>query len=165
MAGKSLLNKQSSAKPRKQDKYSELNGTKQEYRFKPTDKAIYVGLLDEYSGLECEIVKRSRRKITEYYTIKFSNEEIISDISGNFLMNHEEYELFLENKNKENNEDNLDDISEYELELMKLGIESHKNYVQCLVPTLFVNYACDRCNEKVRCVYKRKYQYDKLKLF
>lgn len=148
---------------KKQDKYSEINPTKQEYRFKPTDKVFYVGLLDEYSGQECEIVKRSRRKITEFYVIKFNDEEIVTDISGNFLMTPEEYEDYLFEQENDSEESAKNDLSEYEIELNKQGIESHKNYVQCLVPTLYYTHNCTECTEEKKCVYRNKYKYGKIK--
>jgi len=159
MAKEKSINLTPRTKPKKEDKYSEKASVKREYKHALKSRVVYVGLLDDYSGLECETVKRSRRKITEFYTIKFDDEEIISDISGNFLMTPEEYQLYLLDTNNENNQN---DLTEFEIELMKQGLESYKNYVQCLSPRHWYQMACDRCGYEGRCVCRKKYKYKKI---
>lgn len=157
---KSLLNTPSS-RPKKQDKYSDKPTIKQEYKHKIDDNVVYVGSLDDYHGLECKIAKRSHRKSTEYYSIQFNDGEIIRDIGGGFLRTLEEYENEQKQINKNIEENN--NLSEYEIELNKQGIESHHNYTQCLVPNVLYEMRCHECDCEKKCVYRNKYNYKKFR--
>jgi len=69
---------------------------KLEYKHSIGDQIIYLGLIDEYKNTLATIVKRSKKYISEYYSIKFSiDDEIFNDIAGGVLKNLEEYELEL----------------------------------------------------------------------
>lgn len=160
---KSLLN-QTSKKSKKQDKYSDVSDIKTEYKFEVSDKIklIYLGLIDTYKNQECIVTKRSRRRNNEYYKILF-DDGMEAETSNGFLMTLDEYEEYLlEQENSINKDNNNNDISEFELELMSRGIRSHKNYEACLSPKVFYNRQCDACGYSSRCVYNGKYKYKKL---
>ena len=151
-------------KSKKQDKYAETNySTKNEYTHNVDGTAFYLGLLEEYKGKECVIVKRSRRKQNEYYRVKFEDGEE-TDTSIGFLKTSEEYEQWLLDQEDEDSEDNTSDMSEFELELNKQGIASYGNYVTCLSPIELYERRCgDECGYRLRCVYRNKGNYKKFK--
>lgn|GEM_PF-3572672 len=163
--GKSLLNQVSSKKSKKENKYSEVSSIKTEYKFSLQDKVVYVGLLEEFRDLVCTIIKRSRRKITDYYKVKFDDGEELDSISGVFLKTIEEYELEVEQleNNDSDNENSSNDMSEFEMELNRQGKTSYQNYVACLSPIYYYQMSCVECNFHNRCVYKNKGDYKKLK--
>lgn len=162
---KSLLNKTTSKPKKKLDKYSEEYIEKREYKYKPNDKVVYFGSMNGCHGLECTIIKRRRRKNLEYYKIQFNNDdEIISDISGNFLKSLEEYEQWVSNQENEGSEEeNKNKMSEFELELNRQGKTSYQNYDACLSPLNYYQMSCTECRFCDRCVYKNKGDYKKLK--
>jgi len=54
---KSLLS-QTSSKPKKENKYGEVSSIVKEYEFSIDDRVVFLGLVSDYRGLECVIVKR-----------------------------------------------------------------------------------------------------------
>lgn len=162
---KSLLNK-TSKKPKKENKYSEMSPpTKKEYKFEVTDKVklIYQGTLHDYKNQTCIVVKKSTRNQNQYYKVKFDDGEI-AETSVAFLKTTEEYQQWLLDQENRNNEDDQNSMSEFEIELMKRGIESHKNYNACLSPLILVQQMqCDKCCYFSRCVYKNKGNYKRFR--
>ena len=148
---------------KKPDKYSEISDIKNKSKFEVSDqKLIFIGLSQDYRGLECKIIKRNKRKDVDYYRVKFDDSNEIGDITDNFLKTFEEYELWLLEQDKANNENKQSDMSEFEIELNKQGIDSYHNYVQCLSPIIFYERKCTECGYEKRCVYGEKYKYKKL---
>ena len=149
-------------KQKKEDKYSELSDIKKVPKFNVEDKVVFVGLIVKYRGQECTIVKRSLRKDVHYYKIRFEDDYELKDITSGLLKTIEEYEQWL--LDQENGiEDNHSDLPEIELEMIKNGIESHKNYHSCLSPLNFHYMDCISCTYKSKCVYENKFDYKKTK--
>jgi len=160
--GKSLLS-QTSTKPKKQDKYDETSSIVKDYEFNEGDRVVFLGLVSDYRGLECTITKRTmKKKTTDYYVVKFDDGKIIESVVYGFLRTPEQYELELEEQ-KNKDEDDHSDLPEIELEMIKNGIESHKNYHSCLSPLNFHYMDCDSCGYKSKCVYENKFDYKKAK--
>jgi len=160
--GKSLLSKTS--KPKKVNKYSEVSTTKNEYKFNLKDKVVYLGLVDEYKGLECIIIKKSRRKIIEYYKVKFEDGEELGDVAGGFLRTKEEYEdLLLDQENNSNEEDSTSNMSDVELKIIESGLIAMKNKKSCMCQILFYQRSCEQCHYENVCIYWKKGMYDKVK--
>jgi hypothetical protein len=150
-------------KPKKQDKYDETSKVKREYKFEVSDKhLVYNGILDEYKGKTCVVVKRSRRHINEYYRVKFEDGEE-TDTSVNFLMGVEEYEQWLLDQDSESNGDDLNDVSEIEMKIIESGLIPMKNEKSCHNQILFYQHSCDKCDKESTCIYWKKYKYDKVK--
>ena len=158
---KSLLN-QTSSKSKKQDKYSEISDIKKEFKFPMEGKAIFVGLPEEYRYLECTIIKRSNRKSTEYYKIKFDNDNELEGISGGFLKTLEEYELLLE-QSENKCEDDMNDISDVERKILETGLIPMKNEKSCHNQEMLYHRSCEQCGYEPVCIYWKKWQYDKIK--
>lgn len=152
-------------KPKKQDKYSEKSKVKREYSFNINDAVIYLGLVEEYRNTLCTIVKRSRKHISEYYTIKFAiDDEILKDVAGGVLQTVEEFESNLKKeKIKENKEYDQNTISELEKEVIEKGLEPYKNPKTCLNPIAHYEHRCHKCGFENRCIYYKKYKYVKVK--
>ena len=107
MAKSINLTPRDTPKKKKHDKYSEISDIKNKPpkpKFSVLDKVVYVGLIDEYRGLEGTITKINRKIITHYYTLKFDNDEEIDSIVDVYLKIPEEYELSLLNQDKDNGE-------------------------------------------------------------
>jgi len=161
--GKSLLSKTSKPK-KKLDKYAETSITKNEYKFSLKDTVVYLGLVDEYKGLECVIIKKSRRKIIEYYKVKFLDDEELGDVAGGFLRTAEEYEeLLLDQENNSNEEDSTSNMSDVELKIIEAGLNPMKNKKSCMNQQLFYQRSCEQCHYENVCTYWKKYMYDKVK--
>lgn len=158
---KSLLN-QTSKKSKKENKYSETSDIKKEYKFDINDNVFYLGYKTDFRNLECSIVKRSTKKGVHHYTIKFEErEEELDSVIVDFLKTPEEYEIYL--LEQEQGSDNQENLSEMEFEMIKNGIESYKNYDQCLSPMDFYKRNCsDGCTYSSRCVYIGKFKYKNL---
>ena len=148
---------------KKQDKYSEISDIKKEFKFPMKSKVIYVGMTTIYRGLEATVIKPSRRKNNDYYNIEFDDGEQLDSISSVYLRTLEEYELELE-QSENKSEDDQSNIPEIEVEMIKNGIESHKNYQACLSPIVYSEMRCFECNYESRCVYHSKHNYKKLNL-
>lgn len=160
--GKSLLN-QTPTKPKKQNKYSEISDIKKEYKFDLKDRVVFLGISSEYRGLECTIVKRNiKKKTTDYYNVQFDDGKIIESVVSGFLKTIEEYELEKETI-ANNNAEIKNNLSEFEIELNKQGIESYHNYAQCLDSPTIVEMRCNECGFEDRCVYRDKYNYNKFR--
>lgn len=158
---KSLLGQTSTKK--KENKYSEVSPTKREYKYSPKEEVIYLGLNNDYKGLPCTIIKKSRAKSTEYYNVRFEDNEELNSVSCGFLKTPEEYEQWL--SDQENEEmDIRNNMSEVELEMIKAGLISHKNYLACLSPIVYSEMRCFECGYETRCVYRKKHDYKKLNL-
>ena len=169
LASKSLLN-QTSKSSKKVDKYKETSEpTKFKYAFEVGSDAIYKGIIEEYRNTLCTITKRSHKNQTEYYCIKFSlDDSLLKDIIGTILQGLEEYEAeLIDKENKEGiqgKEDDIDDLSDIELEVIKNGYKSMGNKTTCMNPLLFYERRCEQCNNfKNECVYRFKGRYDKIK--
>ena len=161
-SSKSLLS-QTSSKSKKVDKYNEVSSIVKEYEFSIDDRVIFLGLVSDYRGLECKIIKRTmKKKTTDYYSVKFDDGNVIESVVYGFLRTPEQYELEIEEQ-KNKNEDDHSDLPEIELEMIKNGIESHKNYHACLSPLNFHYMDCDSCTYKSKCVYENKFDYKKAK--
>ena len=64
---KSLLS-QTSSKSKKVDKYNEVSSIVKEYEFNEGDRVVFLGLVSDYRGLECTIIKRNmKKKTTDYF--------------------------------------------------------------------------------------------------
>lgn len=159
MASKSLL-KQTSKKPKK-DKYSEISDIKKEYTYALNAEVIYLGLVEDYKTLSCSVVKRSRRKNTEYYNVKFSDGEELDSIANGFLKTPEEYEQYL--LDQENNSEDNHDISDMERKIIESGKIPMKNFRSCHNQLLFYQRSCEQCHHEPVCIYHKKYMYDKVK--
>jgi len=147
---------------KKQDKYSEISDIKKEFKFPMKSIAIYVGMTTNYRGLESTIIKQSRRKNNDYYNIEFDDGEQLDSVSSVYLRTLEEYELELDQTENKSEESNVD-LSEYEIELMKQGLQSYRNYTTCFSPIDFYERNCDNgCTYRLRCVYSDKGKYKKL---
>ena len=160
MAKKINLAPRDKPKSKKPDKYddSPLN----EYKFEPKDKVIYVKTLNKYNGLECTIVKRSKRKSTQYYHVEFDNGEKLEGVSSGFLRTLEEYELELErakNKTEDNNEDNA---TEEELKILNAGLIPMKNLRSCHNQDALYHRGCTECGYESVCIYEKKYKYNEV---
>jgi len=159
--GKSLLS-QTSTKSKKENKY-EVSSIVKEYEFNIDDRVVFLGLVSDYRGLECTIVKRTmKKKTTDYYSVKFDDGKIIESVVYGFLRTPEQHELELEEQ-RNKNEDDHSDLPEIELEMIRNGIESHRNYHACLSPLNFHYMDCDSCTYKSKCVYENKFDYKKAK--
>jgi len=148
-------------KPKK-DKYSELSDIKPEFKFEASDsiKLIYLGLLDEYKGSECIVIKNSRRKNIEYYRVKF-DDDFEADTSMGFLRTLEEYKQLVLDQEKANAPK---EKSAIEIEMIKNGIEPHLNSETCLSPLTFYHRGCSSdCTYEERCIYRNKYDYSVIK--
>ena len=146
---------------KKQDKYSEISSIKAECTYNINDTLIYLGLVIEYKGQQCSVIKRKIRKQNEYYRVKFEDGEE-ADTSFGFLKTLEEYEQWLLDQNVDN--DNAqNDMSEIEKKIIESGLESYKNYVTCHSPISHYENKCHECCYESRCVYRKKYKYDKFK--
>ena len=160
--GKSLLS-QTSSKPKKVDKYKEVSSIVKEYEFNIDDRVVFLGLVSDYRGLECIIVKRTmKKKTTDQYAVMSSDGNVIEFAAYGFLIPPEQYELELEEQ-KNKNEAEHSELPGIELEMIKNGIESHKNYHSCLSPLNFHYMDCDSCTYKSKCVYENKFDYKKAK--
>jgi len=166
---KSLLS-QTSSKSKKQDKYKETSEpSKFKYSFDIGENIIYKGIIDEYRNTIAIITKRNHKNQNEYYCIKFSlDDSELKDINGNILKNLEEYESELANeeelKSNKDQEDNQEEISDIEMEVLKNGFKSIGNKTTCMNPLLFYERRCEQCNSfKNVCVYRFKGKYDKIK--
>ena len=160
--GKSLLS-QTSTKSKKENKYGEVSSIVKEYEFNIDDRVVFLGLVSDYRGLECTIVKRTmKKKTTDYYSVKFDDGKIIESVVYGFLRTPEQHELELEEQ-RNKNEDDHSDLPEIELEMIRNGIESHRNYHACLSPLNFHYMDCDSCTYKSKCVYENKFDYKKAK--
>jgi len=147
---------------KKQDKYSETSDIKKEYKFNLKDTVIYLGLLEEYKGNECIIIKRSRRNINEYYRVKFED-KVETDTPMGFLKTLEEYELWLSDQEKENDDDNQEGMSDVEKQILEKGLTPFKNRLSCYLQVALFEHRCHECGYEDRCIYIKKYKYDKVK--
>ena len=121
---------------KKQDKYSEIpNKTKREYLHEINSQVIYLGIIDIYKNTLATIIKRSKKHISEYYSIKFAiDDEIVNDIAGGVLISLEEYELKLANEEeKEFNQDQEDDQSNLSDEEIKI-VDSGYHHIKIIYP-------------------------------
>ena len=151
MATKSLLSKTSKSKKLKSQ--SKKVSKNIEYQFEVNDVLVYIGnLVEGLSGHECKVNSRSRT----HYKVEFLNGECLECLPD-VLKYLDEYELEtmqLDNENQD--KDNMEEMSDIELEMIKNGIESYKNYAQCLSPLEYYRRNCPECNYGKRCVYHKK---------
>ena len=122
--------------PKKEDKYKETSDIKNEYKFSIESKGIYIGFNEEHRGQECTIIKRSTRKNTHYYMIKFDDNE---------------------------NENDTEDISDIERKIIEAGLIPYLNSKSCLSPIVYTEMRCNECNYESRCIYHSKHNYKKAK--
>ena len=160
MANKSLLNK-TSKKPKK-DKYSEISDIKKEYTYALKTELIYLGIVDDYKTLPCSVIKRSRRKSTDYYSVIFENGEKLDSIAEGFLKTPDEYDQWLLNQENGSNEDNNNDVSEVERKIIEAGLIPMKNERSCMHQMKLYHRECKSCGYESTCVYRKKYLYDKV---
>ena len=150
--------------PKKEDKYKETSDIKNEYKFSIESKGIYIGFNEEHRGQECTIIKRSTRKNTHYYMIKFDDNEELKDITNVFLKTFEEYEQWLlDQENDNENENDTEDISEIERKVLEAGLIPYHNSKSCLSPIVYTEMRCNECNYESRCIYHSKHNYKKVK--
>ena len=146
-------------KPKKEDKYKETSES--EYKFPLAGTAIYNGFSNdykEYRGLECTILKRNRRKNTDYYLIKFEDNKELKDIAVGFLKTQDEYNQWLLDQEEGN-----DEMSDIEKAIIDAGLIPHKNRKSCLNPPYGDKEMCHKCCHENRCIYINKYNYAKMK--
>jgi len=159
--GKSLLS-QTSSKPKKQDKYDETSSIVKEYEFNIDDRVIFLGLVSDYRGLECTIIKRNmKKKTTDYYIVKFDDGKIIESVVYGFLRTPEQYELEL-SQNENESEDNVE-MSDEELKVIENGYVPYKNRLSCYSQLDFYHRNCGECTHRHQCIYRFKGIYDKIK--
>lgn len=167
MAKSINLNPKKSKK--KKDKYPESSNIKKEYKFQKNQEVIYKGLIDEYKNTLAIIInhKQSRNHLSEHYSIKFAiDNEVINDVSGSMLISLEDYELELELENNKGNElecqeDNQNDLSDLEKQIIAKGLVPYRNRLSCFNPILHYERRCEQCGYQDRCVYRKKEKYDK----
>ena len=171
--GKSINLTPRAPKPKKEeDKYKETSKPKPfKYAHNVGDNIIYKGIIEEYYNTLATITKRSHKNQNEYYTIKFSLDDVEKkDIGGGILQSLEEYEAELasgtneEKKDMNEQDDDINDLSDIELEVINNGYKSMGNKTTCMNPLLFYERRCEQCyNFKNECVYRCKGKYDKIK--
>lgn len=148
-------------KPKKDDRYKETSDIKKEYKYKLKDIVIFLGLVDEYKGLECSITKRSRRKNTDYYHVIFNDDTELKDIPVGFLKTPEDYKQYIldqENSDSENNHS----ISDIERKILDSGLTPMSNEKSCMNQIRLYHRDCTSCCYEPTCIYHKKYQYDKI---
>lgn len=155
--GKSLLSQTPTKSKKNQDKYSEIPIN--EYKYDIENKMIYTGLISEYYGQECKIVKRRQRKSVNYYKVIFNDNEDEIEVTEWLLKTNDEYLLDLE---KEANKEKNYDISEEERKIIDQGLEPYKNRFACLNTDMLYKHNCPECGYENRCIYHKKYQYNKV---
>jgi len=149
-------------KPKKEDKYSEKPKVKRKYKFEKGDQVIYLGLVEEYKNTLCTIIKHSRNHLSEYYTVKFAiDDEIIKDVGGGILQTVEEFESNLE-KQREEDKNNNDKISEVERKIRESGLIPLVNSKTCMNPIAYVEMRCHDCHFEPRCIYYKKGKYKRI---
>ena len=166
--GKINLTPRAPKQKKEQDKYSEIpNKTKREYLHEINDQVIYLGIIDIYKNTLATIIKRSKKHISEYYSIKFAiDDEIVNDIAGGVLISLEEYELKLakEEDNEESNQEDDIDLSDEEIKVIQEGYSPYKNRLSCFSPIDFLKKNClNECTHRHQCIYRFKGKYDKIK--
>jgi len=156
-------------KPKKQeDKYKETSKPKPfKYAHNVGDNIIYKGIIEEYYDTLAIITKRSHKNQNEYYTIKFSLDDVIKkDIGGGILQSLEEYETELvngEEKNINEQDNGQKDISEIERKIIEAGLVPMRNRLSCHDQLKLQKRSCELCGYESTCIYHKKYQYDKVK--
>ncbi|HEY5563418.1 MAG TPA: hypothetical protein VIK72_16990 [Clostridiaceae bacterium] len=154
MASKNLLTKTSKKKPRSQSKKATINT---EYLYEIGDVLVYLGsVIESQNKQECKVVSRSRTRIQCFYKVEFADGDII-ECAPDVLVYVGDFEAESESQ------DSQKDIPEIELEMIKNGIESHKNYSACLSPLDYYMRTCTSgCTYSSKCVYHKKGIYIKL---
>lgn len=155
-------------KPKKEDKYDETSKPKTfEYTHNIGDNIIYKGIIEEHHNTLATIIKRSHKNQNEYYTIKFSLDDVIKkDIGGNILQGLEEYEAELANSEEKYTKDQDDeqtDVSDIEKAILDAGLVPMKNKLACNNQKMLYHRNCPECCYEQTCIYHKKYQYDKVK--
>lgn len=161
MASKSLL-KQTSKKPKKEDKYKEISDIKKGHKFNVENKVVFVGLVTAYRGQECIVTKINTRKDVDYYKVKFDDDMELKDITVGFLKAPEEYEQWLLDQGNNSNEDNHN-ISDMERKILEAGLIPMLNEKSCMHQMMLYHRDCPSCSYEPTCVYHKKYLYDKIK--
>ena len=158
MAKKSLLSQTS--KPKKVNKYSEsVKSTKGVYEFSVKQEVVYLGNIGDYQRSFCIITKKSKRHTSEYYGIKFEDGNEI-DVSGSFLKTLEGFEEWLLEQDKDDAER---EMSAVEIQILEAGLEPYKNEKSCFNQYALYERRCHECCYESRCIFRNKYQYDKIK--
>ena len=154
MASKSLLTKTSKKKTRSTTKKVAKNT---EYQFEVNDVLVYLGcVVESQNKQECKVISRSRTRIQCFYKVEFADGDII-ECSPDVLVHADDFVAESESQ------DSQEDMPEIELEMIKNGIESHKNYVACLNSLSYYMRECDgECTYSSKCVYHKKGIYIKL---
>jgi len=164
--GKSLLS-QTNSKSKQPDKYKETSESKFKYTYEVNQNIIYKGIIEEYHNTLATIIKRSHKNQNEYYTIKFSLDEVVKkDINGNILKSLADFDAELANEEvKYTKEKDVDqsDMSEIERKVIEAGQIPYRNARACLSPIVYSEMRCNECNYESRCIYHSKHNYKKLK--
>jgi len=152
MASKSLLTKTSKKKTRSTTKKVAKNT---EYQFEVNDVLVYLGcVVESQNKQQCTVVSRSRTRIQCFYKVEFADGDVI-ECAPDVLVYVDDFEI--------ESESSQEDIPEIELEMIKNGIESHKNYMACLSPLDYYMRNCSgTCTYSSKCVYHKKGIYIKL---
>lgn len=155
---KSLLGKTS--KPKKTTSKKANKSTM--YLFDIDDILVYLGsTIENRNGQEVKVISRSKTHIQAFYKIEFEDGKIVECISD-VLKYVEDYELELaqlENQNQEN----VNDISEEEKRIISLNLEPYHNKHACLNPIALYEMRCNDCCYESKCIYRNKYNYKKNK--
>ena len=117
-----------------------------------------MGNIGDYQRSACFITKKSKRHTSEYYGIKFEDGNEI-DVSGGFLKTPEEYAEWLLDQDKDETEKELSDM---EIKILDAGLIPIKNEKSCLNPYVLYERRCTECCYEDRCIYHKKYLYDKV---
>lgn len=150
--GKSLLN-QTPTKPKTKRSKKQTTDTSTPYLYSIGDELVYCGSLIGYENSECVIVGRSRKYLSEYYRIRFNNDDEIETIAD-ILRTKEEFQQKEDEKKK---------ALELKEKLAELGQKSINNFMSCHNQDLYYHRGCKECHHENECIYRYKYDYGKLK--
>jgi len=152
---------------KQEDKYKETSESKFKYAHNVGDNIIYKGIIEEYYNTLATITKRSHKNQNEYYTIKFSLDDVMKkDIGGGILQSLEEYEAELVNGDEnivKDQEEDQNDISDVERKILEAGLIPYKNKKSCYHQVALCEHRCHTCGYEDRCIYHKKYKYNKVK--